>query len=168
VLAVGALDSAGSLASYSYWDEKARKPDVFALGQLEGTALAAAVSDPSQVGTSFAALHVAAAGILIWATDRTLSAHNVRRLIESTARPLPRGARRKTGPRELNLARALARVRSNIVTRALANGPLQIEQLIAACALSTPLVVGLVEELESRGKLHRVVREGADHYELML
>ena len=169
VLAVGALDSAGRFATYSYWDETAKKPDIFALGQLEGTTLEPAVNEPSNVGTSFAALHVAAAGILVWATDRTLTARDVRRLIESSAKPLPRGSRRqKAGPRELNLQRALDRVRSDMVKRALTKGPLQIEQLISACALSTPLVVRVVEELESRERIRRTATDGADRYELVL
>jgi hypothetical protein len=154
VLAVGALADDGTLADYSTYDAKARKPELFAPGRVRETPLARAVSKPQGEGTTFAAMHAMAAALLVWATDRSLDAAAVRATLLDTSVPVSK--RGKQRARRLETGAALHRVRTLQLKRALADGPLGLQQLTAASGLQNNVVVDLVEELTADQTLTKI------------
>jgi hypothetical protein len=154
VLAVGALDDDGTLADYSKYDAKAGKPDLFALGRVRGTPLAHAVSKPQGEGTTFAAMHAMAAALLVWATDRSLDVDGLRAVLLDTSAPVSTSGKQRA--RRLDLEGALHHVRTRLLERVLADGPLGLQQLTAASGLQNDVVVDLVEELTADGTLAKI------------
>ncbi len=154
VLAVGALADDGTQADYSSYDAAAHKPDLFAPGRVRETPLARAVSKPQGEGTSFAAMRAMAAALLVWASDRSLEADDVREALLSTSAPVSADA--DHGARRLDEERALRYVRARMLERALADGPLGLQQLTAASGLQNNLVASLVEDLTGDGTLERI------------
>ncbi len=155
-LAVGGLGADGLPEPYSVYFPDAGKPELFAPGTVAGSALAAAVEDPTMRGTSAAALHAVAAAILVWATDRSLSAGDVREALLDAADLVPVG---DVEIRRLNVDRALARTRGQILLDALEWGPIELTELIAEAGLPSELAIPLVEQLVAEGTLLRRVSE---------
>jgi hypothetical protein len=168
-LAVGSLEPNGMIAEYSKWDSTLNKPELFAPGYVKETTLEGIIPDSETQGTSIASLHVLAASILIWATDRQLTATKVKDILVSTGSLVP--SKQHHGqdyPRSLNLDAALNYVRKDIIKRTLANGPLEIEELIAACGLRTNVTVRIVDDLTNKGILRRVKDTRGEIYELLI
>lgn len=158
VLAVGSLDEDGGIAPYSGYDPQARKPDLFAIGTVAGTSLAGAVTEPERHGSSFAAMRAMAAALLVWATDRSLHAEDVRSVMVATAAPLDPAD--PDGPRALDLDAALRHVRTGLLMRALAEGPLDLRLLAAASGLRSEVATTLIDELIADGTLALLRGEG--------
>lgn len=160
VVAVGGL-SGGRIADYSYWEAVSAKPDLFAEGTLDGTSLADfATGKPS---TSNAAVRCMLTALLVWATDPTLSAQQVRKLLVRTASPLTDNA---AGPRALDIESALREVRTGLITRALDRGALELRELSVASGLPAHITDDLVEDMFARNLLHRVIVSERECYEL--
>jgi hypothetical protein len=159
VLAVGAHDVAGRPEEYSRFFSKAGKPDLFALGTVTNTPLAGVPDVPGGVtaGTSFAALNAAAAAVLVWSVDRTMTSGQVDRLLRSTAVPFGRGRPR---PKRLDLDAALAAARLRLVAGGLTAGPLDEQAIAAASGLDAEATRTLLGQLVARG----AVKQEADRY----
>jgi hypothetical protein len=165
VLAVGALNKESRIADYSYWDSKDKKPDLFAPGEVKGTSLENLLPGQDLRGTSFAALHAVFAAILIWASRRTLSASQVRAILEGAAVPLESAKASARGPRRLDLDAALKRVRQDLVRAALSNGPLPFPELVAACSLPATTTLKITQEMVGHGALQQFTDRGVELYE---
>ena len=112
-------------------------------------------------GTSYAAINVMAAALLVWTTDPNLTANEVARVLKETAQPLfGADEHERVGPRRLDLDAALHRVRADMVQRVLAGGELDIEQILATCGLRTAVAVRLIDRMFQAGDLVRVPGSG--------
>jgi hypothetical protein len=159
VLAVGALEADGTPAPYSHFDPGAGKPEIFAPKTTDASPLAGVPHQEGMEGPSFAALHVVMAAILVWATDRSQVASDVRAALLSTARPGPGGIR------ILDTGAALEAVRRQILLDALERGPLETGELLAETGMRSELALPLLDALEAEGVLRRVTQEGVERWE---
>jgi hypothetical protein len=147
VLAVGALGDDLRPREYSHWFAKVRKPDLYARDNLEGDPIAAAVMEQGPtMGTSFAAVRVLVAAVLVWAVDRTRSADDVRAFVLESADPL-RGRRRTGHQRQLNVHAAIDAARANVVFCALKFGSLDPAGLVVATGLDSDVAQRLASSL---------------------
>lgn len=161
-LAVGAMGKDGLPEPYSVYFPDVDKPELYAPGSVAGTALAPAVLDPTTRGTSIAALNAVAAAILVWSTDRSLSAGEVRDTLLETAVTVKTAA---SGIRRMDVAAALARTRQHMLLDALEWGPLERGELIAEAGLQHKLADPLIASLEQEGRLRPLNEGGAVRFE---
>ena len=161
VLAVGALQLDGAEAPYSVYFPEVDKPELFAPNSVAGTALAAVITDPTIVGTSTSALHVVAAAIVVWATDRGLSARDVRTILVETAAPLSGGK----PPRAVDVDAALMRTRRQLLVDALEKGPLHLAELLATTGMRPEHALPILDAAAADGSLRRTTQDGQDRYE---
>ncbi len=149
-------------APYSAYFGKDGKPELYAAESVDGTALAAVVQRPGLQGTSFAALHAVAAAILVWATDRELSARDVRSVLLETAEPLDTT---DGEVRRIDVNAALSRIRAQLLLDTLERGPFKLGELLAETGMRPELAVPLLNQLIERGELRKVVHAGSERYE---
>nr|WP_063779407.1 CHAT domain-containing protein [Kibdelosporangium sp. MJ126-NF4]CEL22914.1 FIG00999419: hypothetical protein [Kibdelosporangium sp. MJ126-NF4]CTQ90054.1 FIG00999419: hypothetical protein [Kibdelosporangium sp. MJ126-NF4] len=97
------------------------------------------------------AVDVLEAAILVWAADRNLKAHDLRRVLIDTA-----------ADRRIDLEAALVHVRSQVLLDALEWGPLELAELLAETGMKPDLVVPLLERLRAERK---VKKTGVERYE---
>lgn len=169
VLAVGGLEDNGQLASFSIWDPVKRKPDIFARKHVRGSELEKVVRNPGGQGTSFSAYQAMAAAVLVWATDLSQTAAQVKEVLVSTAEEIPHGRlKAKNRPKALNLKQAIEKVRKNIIVRTLANGPLEMQELIVASGLGPRVTEQVLETLEKETSkpIRRFTSTKGETYEL--
>jgi hypothetical protein len=166
VLAVGALDG-DTLAPYSTWDHRAGKPDVFAEHSVADTALRHALSIPDATGSSIAAYRALAAAVLVWISDLTLTAAQVRAILVESATPFKHGKLSKADwPRRLDLDGALNLVRERAVAAALSVGPLDLESLIAASGLGVDVTAPVIDRMASSAQLEMAILSGKETYSM--
>ncbi|MFD4181496.1 CHAT domain-containing protein [Rhodococcus sp. NPDC058514] len=163
VLAVGAIEDDGSLTHETPFFPDVGKPDLYAPRTIAGTSCDEIVDEPEMEGTTFAALYVAVAAMLVWATDRDLSAKDVRGLLVDTASPLPvEGG----GPaRRLAVDAALERVRRNVIVGTLGSDALELGQLLAETSIRPELAVPILDELVAGESVRKVIRNGVEQFE---
>lgn len=168
VLAVGPLKEDGKIDRSVLWDSERRKPDLFALGTVQNEEyLKDVVHHPDRYGAALAAVHLLVAAVLVWATDRTLTAAQVREILISTADPiLRRGSKSHVPPRRVNLEAALKQVRENLIKGVLSKGSLEIEELIAACGMRPTTTIRLVDEMAQKFILRKTKGTQGEVYEL--
>ena len=161
-LAVGALEADGTPTHYSFFDAEHGKPELYAPKTVSGTPLAALVVDqPGLEGTSFAAMHVLAAAVLVWATDRGLSADEVRSILVDTA-----SRRDDAEPqRRLDTEAALRHTRRQLLLDTLEWGPLGLHELLAATGMRPELALPILDAAVAGGVLRRVIEQGGERYE---
>ncbi|MCU0635090.1 MAG: CHAT domain-containing protein [Gemmatimonadaceae bacterium] len=159
VLAVGALGANGRRAPYALYDTLRDKPELFAPETTDGSLLELVVPVRGARGSSFAALHVVAAAVMVWATDRTLSAADVREVLMRTARRIDGGGL------ALDEQSALTDVRRQLLLDALEWGPLETGELLAETGLRSELALPLIDALLAKGTLRRVMDRNVEHYE---
>ncbi|MFD6063597.1 CHAT domain-containing protein [Rhodococcus wratislaviensis] len=162
--AVGAVEDDGTLTHETPYFPDAGKPDIYAPRTITGTACEQLVDRPEMDGTTFAALYVAVAAMLVWATDRDLTAQDVRALLVETATPIsaPRGDTVK----QLDVEAALDSARRKVIVGALGSDALELGQLLAETPIRPELAVPLLDDLVADGdRIRRVVRNGVEQYE---
>jgi hypothetical protein len=98
-----------------------------------------------------AAVDTVEAAILVWATDRNLKAQDLRHVLISTA-----------GDRQLDLTAALFQVRTQLLLDALEWGPLELDSMLVETGMRPELVVPLLEQLRTDGKIDKI---GVERYE---
>lgn len=159
VLAVGALDAVGTPRTYSRWFGRAGKPDLYASDDLAGDPLAETVSQTGHTeGTSFSALRVVAAAVLVWAVDRSQTATEIRALLVESGTPIKKlRSRAKRPPRQLDLDAALAAARATVVLDSMRIGPLDKAEVGAASGLDEMAAKDAVQLLK---RDERIVDEG--------
>lgn len=164
VLAVGALDDDGRPRGFSPWFAEQVKPDLYAHDDLSGDPLADVLQTPSMTpGTSFAALRVMAAAVLVWAADRSRTAEEVRASLVESAKPLAEiGRKPGRQPRKLDLDGALAAVRATMVVSALRFGPLEPVALGLASGLDQAVALDVAGTLAERN----ILESAEDRYQL--
>jgi hypothetical protein len=160
VLAVGALGEDGHPTEYSPPFPAARKPDVYAPETLAGTSLAEIPNDPLMKGTSAAAMFASAAAIAVWATDRSLSAQEVRSILIETA---PTSA---PGVRKIDVNAALAHTRKQLLTKALAKGRLTLTELLTATGMRPEVALPLLDDTSAKNPWRRSLGTNVEAYEL--
>jgi hypothetical protein len=163
VLAVGAIGEDEKIRPYSPWFARKGKPDLYASDNLAGGRLAHVVRQEGETqGTSFAALRVLVAAVLVWSVDRTRSAPEVRAFLVESGTPV-RG-RRRAGrqPRQLDEAAAIAAARANLVVSALRFGALDGSGL----SVATGLDVDVAQRVASDLAQHSLLRADDDRFEL--
>jgi hypothetical protein len=177
VLAVGPLDENDKIlrevgplqgpTEYAAFDPDRGKPELFAPATVKGSPLAMVLRDPSLRGSSFACLHVVAAAVLVWSTDPGQAAGEVRRVLVSTARPIPGLVDGKPVVYcKLDTRAALKLVRGNLIKATLLSGPLELNELIAACTLAPSVANWIIDELRNEGQLIRTSGKRGDIYQL--
>jgi hypothetical protein len=166
ILAVGALDAKGMPTDYSTWDPAKRKPDLFAPEDLTWTRHADFIPEGRR-GTSYSALGVMAAALLVWSVNRSLSALQVRQILLDSARRrrTTRGGKR-VGFRELDVEAALTRVRTDLLLTHLDRGPASQRELLTATGLARDVTLPILEVLVQQGRLRTVVGNDAERFEL--
>jgi hypothetical protein len=171
-LAVGALSSPTRIADYSALEPRRLKPDIYAGETLDGTALKIPVNPdepdtPSGWGTSFAANLVAAAAILVWATQPEQDPKWVWTVLHETATELPSRYKRFR-PRAVNVGAALDRAREDLVTETLrVSGRLTLPELLAGAGLPVLFTDEALKRLVDRGTVARSLAGGVEMYELI-
>ncbi|MGW4339911.1 CHAT domain-containing protein [Rhodococcus koreensis] len=162
--AVGAVEDDGTLTHETPYFPDAGKPDVYAPRTITGTTCERLVDRPEMEGTTFAALYVAVAAMLVWATDRDLAARDVRALLVETATPI--STSRGDTAKQLDVEAALDRARREVVVAALGSDALELGQLLAEIPIRPELAVPLLDALVADGtRIRRVVRNGVEQYE---
>jgi len=165
VLAVGSviMTPSGSyeLSPHSWFDSKSAKPELFAVPNGGDPALATVI-DQSWQGSSPSAFLVTAAAILVWASDRTLAADEVRQILLDTAVPL----KGTDGARRLDMAAAVAAARTGLVERHLKAGGGDLNAVAATSGIGLPMLKPLLDDLVDQGKVAKRVTASADRYEL--
>jgi hypothetical protein len=151
ILAVGALDDDEVPAAFSRYFTDAKKPDIYAVKSLKGTPLAGWVTEPDAEGTSYSALYVAAAAVLVWATYRTLSADDVRGILLKTAATVPSDALQPV--RRLDLPEALYWTRCQLMLDVLERGPMATGQLLAESGLPSSVALPALDRMIQQGRL---------------
>jgi hypothetical protein len=170
VCAVGALKAGApggppfALADYAIWDEKAGKPDLFAPKDA-ATARLDGIVEPGYEGSSFAALLATGAALLGWATDRSLTAAEVRGILVDTAVSLDPG--KPKGPKCLDLHKALAEVRRRSVLRQLAAAGDDLRALTSRLGLTANVLKPVLAELEGDKRIRRRTSAGVERFELL-
>lgn len=158
VLAVGGLDRAGRAAAYSRFFPEDGKPDLYALGTLDGSPLEGVPNLPkNSTGTSFAALNVVMAATCVWALDRSMTNDRVARTLQVTAAKV---GRRENAPMRVDIDAALNAARARLVMRALLGGPLAEQGVAAASGLNTETARALLDALVTR----TLARREGDQY----
>ncbi|QTJ68013.1 CHAT domain-containing protein [Rhodococcus sp. ZPP] len=164
VLAVGAVEDDGSLTHETPYFSREGKPDIYAPRTISGTTCEQIVEEPEMEGTTFAALYVAAAAMLVWATDRNLTASEVRALLLDTAVPIPAG--RGESAKRLDMEAALDRARRRLIVGALGSEALELGQLLAETPIRPELAVPILDALVAEGgAVRKVVRNGVEQFE---
>ncbi|RZL80941.1 MAG: CHAT domain-containing protein [Rhodococcus sp. (in: high G+C Gram-positive bacteria)] len=162
--AVGAIEDDGTLTHETPYYPDVGKPDVYAPRTITDTACEHLVDRPEMEGTMFAALYVAVAAMLVWATDRDLAAQEVRALLVETAAPIP--TERGGTAKRLDVEAALNSSRRNVLVGAIGSDALELGQLLAETPLRPELAVPLLDGLVADGtRIRRVVRNGVEQYE---
>ncbi len=159
VLAVGALEADGTPTPYSVYSATEDKPEIFAPKTTDGSPLAGVPVQEGLEGTSFAALHVVMAAVLVWASDRSQQAADVRDALLQNARKGPGGVR------ILDTAAALQAVRRQLLLDALEWGALETGELLAETGLRSELALPLLDALEAEETLRRVAQGGVERWE---
>jgi subtilisin family serine protease len=147
VLAVGALADDDTRADYSSIDRLKLKPELHALGKLDDTALASALTEKNLQGTSFSALRVAAAAALVWSQHPTSDRLKVREMLIDSARSL------SDGIRALDIRKALQMARSEAALDAIRRNALTYPELHASLGLSAAALEPLMDELVKEKKV---------------
>ncbi|MFC9556973.1 CHAT domain-containing protein [Rhodococcus sp. NPDC056960] len=162
--AVGAIEDDGTLTHETPYFADLGKPDVYAPRTITGTTCDRLVDRPEMEGTTFAALYVAVAAMLVWATDRDLSAREVRELLVETAARIPAGG--GDTARKLDVDAALDRARRTVIVGAIGSDALELGQLLAETPIRPELAVPILDDLVADGtRIRRVVRNGVEQYE---
>ena len=159
ILAVGALEADGTPAQYSTWDAAAGKPEIFAPKTTDGSPLEGVPVRPGMEGPSFAALHVVMAAILVWASDRSQRAEDVRERLLSSARP------GSGGIRILDLPAALDDVRRQLLLDVLERGALETGELLAEAGMRSELALPLLDAMAAQGMVRKVTERGVERWE---
>lgn len=163
-LAVGAIEEDGTLTHETPYFAEEGKPDLYALRTIAGTPCEEIVDQPEMEGTTFAALYVAAAAMLVWGTDRDLTSREVRDLLVDTATPTPAGE--GEAARRLAVGPALADARRRVIVGTLGSDSLELGQLLAETPIRPEFAVPILDELVSHGtSVRRVVRNGVERFE---
>jgi hypothetical protein len=178
VLAVGSLNDKGTLQEYAEWTPAIGKPDVFMKDQLLGTPLQEAVKGsafqaaaspmgPGTHGSSFAALHAAAAAVLAWSTVPDLTPSEVTSLLVRAARPIAHQSRPQ--PMRLDIGDAVAAARAELIRRALADGPCSLQTVSAITGLSLRVAYDRLEAMRQgkQPEVSRLTRGRLERYELI-
>lgn len=158
VLSVGA-ESHDTPMPYSPYFEADGKPDVYAPNQLEPNGLGSILADPSIQGTSLSALHAAAAAIVIWASDLTQTATDVRRALVENARRVEDGT---STIRVIDVDRSLVAVRRQLIIDNLQSEPLGLRQILATTGLRPEIATPILDQLVGSGKLRRLRSDEAE------
>ncbi len=178
VLAVGPLDENGDIFhkigprpdgsfEYAAFDPALDKPELFTLASVKGTLLEKVLKDPSMEGSSFASLHVVSAAVLVWCTDPQQTAGDVKRVLLSTAEKISSELDGKPVTyRKLDIKAALQLVRVNLIKATLLSGPLELNELIAACTLAPSLANQVIDVLWKEGQLIKSSSKRGDVYQL--
>ncbi|KAF0960082.1 CHAT domain-containing protein [Rhodococcus sp. T7] len=162
--AVGAVEDDGTLTHETPYFPDAGKPDVYAPRTITGTTCERLVDRPEMEGTTFAALYVAVAAMLVWATDRDLAARDVRTLLVETATPI--ATAQGDTAKQLDVEAALDSARRKVIVGALGSDALELGQLLAEIPIRPELAVPLLDALVADGaRIRRVVRNGVEQYE---
>jgi hypothetical protein len=109
------------------------------------------VEKSDEEGTTFAALNATAAAIVVWASDRELSAREVRNVLLSTARH----SKQVGSVKILDTERALALTRRQLLLDALQDEPMELGQILAETGLSPEVAVPIIEKLVASRTLVR-------------
>jgi len=164
VLAAGALTTADieEPAPYSKYFAEPAKPDLYAPERLRGPGIKVLLADADAVGTSMAAIYVAAVAIVVWASDRDLYADDVRRLLLDSAAPLhlEGGAT----ARRLDVEEALRRTRKQLVLDTLEWDALELRQLLSETGLRPEILVPLLDSMVP-SELTRTSTGGTERFE---
>ena len=153
VLAVGALDDDDKPTAYSPYFPDEQKPDIYAPKHLSAGPMSTIVVNPEAQGTSMAALNATAAAIVVWASDRGLSAPEVRHVLVHNARR-PAGAD-DPAPRVLDVNAALGATRRQLLLDTLQNEPMELGQILAETGLRPEVAVPLIDDLVKSDTLTR-------------
>ena len=154
VLAVGALEPSGEVAAYSPYFDSDGKPDLYAPARLADSAIAELIEDQQAQGTGMAALYAAAAAITVWATDRDLTAAELRSLLISTAQPIDTPGVWGHG-RRLDVAAALKHLRRARILDILQWQSVELGQLVAESGMRSEVVLPLLDELIAEDLVRR-------------
>lgn len=153
VLAVGAADN-GQPTSYSPYFADVRKPDLYAPSRLADSPMADTVADPQAEGTSFSAIWVAAAAVLVWSSYRSLPVEEVRYILVNSGEDPGSGR-----PSMLNLDAALAHTWELLLLDTLEAGRLTTGELLSASGLSSEVALPLLDELaEQEDEYRRIIK----------
>ena len=144
VLGVGALHG-GNVADYSSLPKKVDKPEIHAPESLLDSPLRLALKEPSQSGTSFAALRVTAVAALIWSINPVGDREWVRDTLLASARSTERKG--KPPIRMLDIDAALEKARAKVVTEALGSVELTFAELQGAVGFAASVLDPLLEKL---------------------
>lgn len=165
VLAVGSVvagaDGEPHLASYSIRDAQADKPELFAFPSGNDDALANVI-DPAWEGSSASAFLACATAILAWASDRTQSAADVRRLLIDTARPLDG----EPGVKVLDTGAAVAAAQQRLVKTRLNAGGGDLHEVAATSGLDVSVLKPALDQLVKEGEVATHVAANVDKYQL--
>lgn len=167
VLAVGALESPDTVATYSSLNVRSGKPELHALGQLADTPLAAALTDPEAKGTSFAALQVVAAAALTWSTNPAGDRLWVRDLLLKSARSIRLNKRRPTIVRGLDITNALILARGSVVLGAIGATEVTYAQLQGRVGFAESVLDPVIKQLQQDGRIRTREQAGVRRYQLV-
>jgi hypothetical protein len=166
VLAVGALTPDEDITAYSSWDPDVDKPELFAPASLDRVGTPR-LAPKGQQGTSYSALMVLAASLLVWSTDRTLTPTAVRQTLLDSARKKDVVRGDQHGKiRILDIGAALRLTRVNLLLVVLQHGPASHQDLLAATGMSRDVALPLLEDLQTEGRLRKVVAGHVERLEL--
>ena len=154
VLAVGALEDNDESAAYSPYFPEDRKPDIYAPKRLPPGPMSSIVDNPDAQGTSMAALNATAAAIVVWASDRGMSAPGVRDVLVHNARQP--GSPDERAPRLLDVEAALGATRRQLLLDTLQNEPMELGQILAETGLRPEVAVPLIDDLVASQTLRRI------------
>ncbi len=161
VLVVGPVDDEGPVSRETPSLPDVAEPDLYAPRTIPVSASAA--PDLTLDGTTVAALHVAVAAMLVWATDRDLEANEIRTILIDSASSISAGGGAKPG--RLSIDRALTAARGGAIERALGGESMQLGQLLAETSVRPEIAVPILDDLVAAGAVHQVVRGGVEQFE---
>jgi subtilisin family serine protease len=167
VLAVGALDKTGIVPSYSGWNPKLRKPELFMLDDLASTPLSLAIkaemfTEGGLRGSSFSALHAVAAAALVWSILPELSPRGIRALLLEACRPLSG----PPGRQALTVSDAVELARRRVVERTLRAGPCSMETLSAITGLDLRVLAGTIRSLIAQQRVFKLTSGRLERFQL--
>lgn len=164
VLAVGSVVGDGNgghvLAPYAMWDRQARKPELFAVPSGEDCGLYNVI-DPAWQGSSASAFMACAAAILVWATDRSQSAWDVRQTLLDTA--IARGG---DGLPVLDIAAAVAAAQQRLVKGHLESHGGDLHEVAATSGLDVNVLKPALDRLVEGGEVATHVAANVSKYQL--
>ncbi|MFF0817922.1 CHAT domain-containing protein [Rhodococcus sp. NPDC003318] len=163
VLAVGAIEDDGSLTHETPYFPELGKPDIYAPRTISGTTYEVIAPGPEMEGTTFAALYVAVAAMLVWATDRDLAAQEIRDILMDGASPIDADGGEKAC--RLRVEAALEAARRGAIATALGSESMPLGPLLAETSVRPELAVPILDQLVATGAVHRVVRGGVEQFE---